>query len=149
MNWDVYARVRTSRWVVPALGILWTAALAGIAAWTDVPEPGALPLLLLAFWLLAAPGMIGLAIGRKGWIAPVAIGLALFALLAPDGLGSTLGNLAIPAAIVALLPAVAMTALGVAFWAPPPPPDPEPGPDAEPTPPAPYQRPRWRRMLRI
>lgn len=149
MSWDRYARVRASRWVIPALGILWIAALAGIAVLADAPEPGPGPLLLLAFWLLAAPGMVGLALGRNGWIVPVALGLALFALLAPDGLDSTMGNLAIPAAIIALLPAVAMTALGVAFWAPPPPPDPEPDPEADIVPPAPYRRPRWRRLLRI
>ena len=145
MTWDRYARVRASRWTIPALGILWIAVLGLLAEATDRPDPGALALLLLAGWLLAAPGVVGLALGRWWWLAPVAFGLALFALRAPAGLGSTLGNLALPAAILALLPAVAITALGVAFWAPPPPPD----PDAEPAPPAPYQRPRWRRMLRI
>jgi O-antigen ligase len=114
-----WLRWRVSRLALAGAGLVWIAGVAGVVRVAMRPDlPWWLGALMLG-WLFLLPGVLGLWFGRWAWLAPVVAGLSLFAWMSPDALVSTLGNLALPAAIFALLPAAALTGMGVAIWATP------------------------------
>ncbi|MGI9255037.1 MAG: hypothetical protein ACR2J8_14940 [Thermomicrobiales bacterium] len=93
-------------WALMMAGLTLLASQHGLPWWIGLPFAG---------WLLLVPGLAGLYFGRWWWLVPVAAGLTVLGLIAPSGLDSRLGNLTIPAIIVAAVPAVVLTGFGAAL----------------------------------